>query len=209
MATDIIFAGTNDGEMRCNDATYATARSGGGTFAVSTAATSSAVGQELFAGQSYCYESAFDFDTSTVGTDIVSAATLSLWGSSTATGGTSSFTHQARLSDWGATLTSADWIAGASLSGLTLLAHLAQASVSNGTYNDFVDDAMAANVNRSGNTRMIVHTTRLANGDAPTGTEYEKFSNADTAGTSNDPKLTITHAPVVLDPMGMAGIFGL
>lgn len=194
MATLVVFAGTTDGHLQSFHSTYLTARSGGGTINVDTAATTFVSGQEFFSPNYYIYEGFVQFDTSALGASAtVSAATLSLWGNSQQVAGSSAFTHNARVSNWGAALTSADYVAGASLSGLTLVAHLAQTSVSQGAYNDFVDDAMAANVATTATTYLLVDSSRVESASVPTSTEYEAWQSADTSGTTNDPKLTVTY----------------
>lgn len=193
MTVATIFAGTNDGQMRCNNATYLTARSGGGTFTVDTTNTDQLSGQELFSGQYYCYEYALDFDTSAIPANaIISSAVLSL-AAGTKGDGTTSAIHRARLSDWGATLTSADWVPGASLAALPLLAHIAQTAVATSGYNALTDDAMAANIVKGGNTRMLMVTDRMEAATVPTTTEFVRWRTSDTAGTTSDPKLVITY----------------
>lgn len=211
MSSLVVFAGTTDGHLQSFSTTYLTARSGGGTINVDTASTTFSVGQEKFSSTYYCYEGFVQFDTSALGASVtVSAAVLSLWGSSQQVAGSSAFTTNARVSNWGAALTSADYIAGASLTGLTLCAHLAQASVTQGAYNAFVDDAMAANVAKTGTTYLILESTRLENADVPTSTEYESWNSSDTAGTSADPKLTVTYSSYTpTDPFGLSGFFGV
>lgn len=211
MSSLVVFSGTADGLLRCNNATYLTARSGGGTFLTNTSATTAICGQEFFSGQYYCYECFFGFDTSSLGAGAsVSAAVLSLYGSSAQVGGSSAGIYRARLHDWGATVDTADWVPGASLSGKTLLAHLAHSSVSQSAYNDFVDDAFAANVNKTGTTNIEMTTDRMEAATVPTAAEYETWVMADNAGTTQDPKLTVTYSTYTpTDPFGVSGFFGV
>ena len=153
------------------------------------------VGQDVVAGINYfsVWETFLTFDTSTVGSGSVSAAVLNL--TSQGDNSTTNFTVEARLSDWGTGLTGADWIAGASLSALTLLAHHDTASgfVANTAY-DFTDDAFPANVNKTGSTRFLLSSSRTISAAAPTGQEYVVLYGVDEAGTTRDPKLTVTYA---------------
>jgi hypothetical protein len=201
MTVATIFAGTNDGQLACSNATYATARSGGGTLAVDTSATTAYQGQELYSGVFYCYVYGLDFDTSAIPANaIISSAVLSLCPYSKLANNGSAPVVRARLSDWGTTLTTADWIAGASLSGLPLLAHIAQADVvtSGNPYNAFTDDAMAANIVKGGHTRMLIVSDRLEAGTAPgTGQEYVRWIAMDFTGTTYDPKLVVTYTLAV------------
>jgi hypothetical protein len=191
MTVSVFNPTTADGRLRNSNATYLTARSGGGTFATDTTATFAEVGQELSGGIYYCYESFFDFDTSIipVGATIASA-TLEGYVVSVSTGSSTAAIVRARIKDWGASITTADWVAGASLSGQTLVAHMAALSgLTVSAYNTFVNDALAANINKGGVTRIMLHTDRLEAGTAPgVGGEYATIG---TAESGNPMKLTV------------------
>lgn len=191
MATLTVYSDTADGSINSSNATYSTARSGG-TFDVRTANTSDIVGQ--YTGYNIS-EIFWGFDTSSIGSSAtVSSAALS--GYLVADASTTDFTVNARLYDWGATVTSADWIAGASLSGNTLLAHLATTALGAGTgvTYDFVDDAFAANVNKTAFTRLVLASSRQEGNNTPTGNEYIQLGMGDQTGTNFDPKLVVTYA---------------
>ena len=203
MTTTVVYSDTSDGFIYNEDeVSYANARAGGGTWSSLFEYTS---GSDLLAGQYFgdpfsggsnvygVNETFLAFDTHDVGTDTVSAAVLRV--TSNADASDTDFTIQARLHDWGATLTTADWVAGADLSGLTLLAHYATSSgFTSGTGYDLVDDALPANVNKTGSTRLLLCSSRTTNSNEPTGNEYVWIRAADYAGTTSDPKLTVTHA---------------
>lgn len=201
-----------DGRVRCSNGTYATARSGGGTLATDTTAAFMEVGQELFAAVYYCYEGFIDFDTSS----IPSAATiltsaLDLYVTSTSTSSSAAAIPRVRVKDWGAAVTSADWVAGASASGQTLVAHFAALSgLTSGAYNTAADDALAANINKGGVTRFMLTTDRFEDGTAPTGApnggEYVSFDSNE--GT-NKPKLTVTWTTGSPNTRGLLGIWTL
>lgn len=193
------YIGSTDGDTLNFDGVYATARSGvGGT---SIAAYTGDV-SDLSVGQAYavsdfvrftCREGFIGFDTSAVSTDAVSAATLSLYMLTDSS--TQDFTTQARIKTWSAGgLTTADWIAGASLTGQTLVAHLTSASIGAAGYKDFVDDALPANINGSGNTELILHSDRHSGGNQPASGEFILWNDADYTGTTQDPKLVVVHA---------------
>jgi len=139
-------------------------------------------------------ESFLGFDTSSIpDTDTVSAAVLRV--TSFMDASDTDFDIQARLRDWGTTVTTADYVPGASLSGLTLLGSYATSSGFTGTTGyDFSDTAMAANVNKTGSTRMLLCSSRTTGNNAPTTTEYVNIYSADYTGTTRDPKLTVTYA---------------
>jgi len=204
--------GTADGRVRCSNATYTTARSGGGTFATDTTATYMEVGQELFGGVYYCYEGFLQFDTSSIPSDAtITSATLELYVVAANTSSSGAGILNVRVKDWGTTVTSADWVAGASVSGQTLVAHSASmSSLTPSAYNTLTDDALAANIVKAGATKFMVTSDRFEAGTAPTGapngTEYVSI---ETANGSNPAKLTVTWSTGGSDPMGMAGFFGV
>lgn len=195
---DTFFSSTADGLITSSDPTYTTARSGG-TFSVSTSATSHSVGQRNFLGSSDCYETFVSWDTSSIADgDAVSAVTLDMWlVSDTSTG--AEFTVEARDYDWSTSVTSADWVAGANLGNYTLCASIGTSGIgSTGAYKTFTSQAAFLTVTnlKTGTVHLILASDRLRQGNAPsTNTnEYVDFSFADTAGTTQDPKLTVTHA---------------
>jgi hypothetical protein len=210
MTTTVVYADASDGYITSQgleydnegpvDGNYADARAGSGPTSALTAdtgSTSLTVGQDRVFGLAYSYyvyEAFLSFDTSGIDDgDTVSAAVLNV--TSHADSSTTDFTIQARLRDWGTGLTTADFVAGASLSGLTLLATYATSSgfTANTAY-DFTDSAMPANVSKTGATRMLLCSSRTVGNNSPTGNELVAIKSADTTGTTSDPKLTVTHA---------------
>lgn len=188
------YSGTSDGYLVSVHATYATARSthSGGTSPSDTA-TTMVCGQQK-PGDFQLYEMFVQFDTSAIDDgDTVSQAVLSLYG--TVDLSTTDFTAEARVSDWGASLTTADWIAGESLSSLTRVATHASAGFTTSAYNDFTEDGLnfRSAVNTTGATRLILVSDRLVAGTEPTGNELWIVSTADETGTTQDPKLVVTH----------------
>jgi len=210
MSTLVVYSDTTDGWVYCIDGVADDGEGGGvnGTYAAARAGTGSPFG--AFAATPYAtvgqakivvnfteyqvFESFFAFDTSSIPDgDTVSAAVLNL--TSYQNFSTTDFTIEARLHDWGASLTTADWVAGASLSGKTLLAHRDTASGwTVDTAYDLTDDAFAANVNKTGTTRLLLCSDHTTANTAPTGLEYVDAYSADQTGTTRDPKLTVTYA---------------
>lgn len=191
MTTLTVYADLADGQIQSNNANYSTARSGSALAATTNSATYG-VGQ---APTYYIYEIFESFDTSSVpvGSQI-SAVTLSLYLSSDTS--TTDFTHEARVFDWGASLTTADWIAGADLGNYTLVATRATSGIAAG-YNDFSDVAFTSNINAGGSTRIIINSDRHRAGTTPTQVETVSWYAADQAGTTNDPKLVVTYSDAV------------
>jgi hypothetical protein len=187
---------------------YATARAGSNLVVGNLADTNALVGQYI-AGSDYNIVEQFEFwDTSIVGdSDTISAVDLSVYGVQNSSD--TDFIMNARLHDWGGTLTSADWVAGADLGAKTLLAtYNTSSGFSIGAYNAFTENGTAFrdNINKLGNTSIVVSSSRHEGNNTPTGNEYMYFNSADPGGTTQDPKLVVTHtAPptVMQDVLGM------
>lgn len=186
LTTYTLFAAV-DGQISSNHSTYSIARAGS-SLALDNDADA-AVGQ-LVAGNRYCYESFLSFDTSAVA-GVVQSATLSLYGS--ADGSTVDFVLEARLHDWGATLETGDWVAGADLAAKTLVASYNTAGGwSTSGYNAFTSEAaFVSGINQSGSTRLVLSSSRQRNADVPPNNEYVIFYASEDSGTSRDPKLVI------------------
>lgn len=196
MTDSTFYSSTADGQIESFNATYSTARSGG-TLTANTAGGSANVGQ--VAGYA-CYEAFLSFDTSAIPDgDIITAVTLSLDGTGAIDGSDTDFTINARVYDWGASLTTADWIAGASLSGNTLVASRSTSGWNASGYNAFTSEAaFLTAINKTGVTYLVLSSSRHEAGTTPTGNEYVGVATADTTGTTHDPKLVVTH----LSPTG-------
>lgn len=182
MATLVIYITSESGSLESYHATtYATARSGGGSLFLDLDGQFPKVGQHVNAGQYSCFESFLEFGLSGIPTgSTINSATLALAPNNN-DDSLENFTFRARDVDYGATLTTADYIAGASLSATgSLRAHKLVNSGSwtpNGTYVDFDDDAMAAIVesNIGGTLRLVVYSDRLEAGTTPTQAEWRYF----------------------------------
>lgn len=181
---------TVDGFITSSNATYSTARAGSG-LTVDTTGTTTIAGQFVFSGTYYLRESFFSFDTSAV-TGTVSSVTLSFvpGGQSLAT----PITLEVRRHNWGPTLTTADWVAGADMSSKTLVAsfNATAANWSGSAYIDMTSDAaFLTNINQAGTTDIVVCSNRFTSGTSPTAGEYLLINSTETSGTSQDPKLVI------------------
>lgn len=191
---DTFFSQNVDGYVDGTSGTYLTARSGAGSYAADSSSNPLYFGQFLLTGTYTLYEDFLSFDTSPLpDTDVISSAVLSGFLNDNHTSG--SFILQARLDNWGTSLTTGAWVPGASLSALTLLATLDTSLLSTTAYYAFTDVAMPANVNKTGVTRMLLCSSKLVSGTAPAALEYGAFT-IDHSGSSNDPKLDVTHIPL-------------
>ena len=187
MTTYTIFSDASDGQISSNNASYATARSGGSLVAT-TNGTSFTTGQ---VADFTCYEIFIGWDTSAINdAETVSSATISLYGSVNQS--TTDFTMNVRDFNWGSTLTTADWIAGASLSGNTLLATFDTTGYATTGYNDFTSQAaILTSVSKTAFTYVVVSSSRHEGNNQPSGNEFVQAWAADQAGTTNDPKIVV------------------
>lgn len=192
--TTIIYGLTADGHIASNASTYASARAGTGSLSLDYYGTSILYAGQWSSGGDYdCYESFVGWDTSGLpDADTISAAVIDLYLDDDGT--TTDFTTQVRSRDWSAGgLTTADFVAGASLSALTLLA--TNATYGADGYKTFASEAgITSWVNKTGSCYAIVVSDRMVAGTSPSGNEYAGYNSADYTGTTRDPKLTITHA---------------
>ena len=200
MTTTVVYADAADGYLESLDGTYSTARAGAGLSANTTGTL--IVGQEESGGIYGVYESFVNFDTSAItDSDMITAALLELGLS--ADQSTTDFTCQARTRDWGATLTTADFVAGASLGALTLLATRATSGIgATGSLKAFTENGsnLRDAINKTGLTSMILCSDRHVAGNTPSGATQEmvRWYSANEAGTSLDPTLTVTHSVPVI-----------
>lgn len=213
MATLTVYpgAGGNDGIVSSTNATYLTARAGSGLVVSDTSGVPN-VGQLNILGNYSCYEMFVQFDTSALGASaIVSAASLKLV--LILDSSTNDFTNEARISNWGASLTTADWVAGASLSALTSVATLSTSGIgATDSYKTFAENGtnFQTNISLTGTTYLLIDSSRHVAGNVP-GANVSEFvgweATERNAGTSTDPKIDITYTlPANITKMMLMGI---
>ena len=179
-----------DGHVRSVNAVYATARSGG----TLVAADNHQVGQDISVAPDFrCFEAFLIFDTSSIpDTDTVSGVVASLDGSSDLS--TTDFVAALGTSSYnGGAVVTTDWVAGASLPA-SLATWNSSGYVAG--YNAFTSAGAAFNsaINKTGNTALVLFSENHRDNTAPVLAERVTFTDADAAGTTEDPKLDITHA---------------
>ena len=129
------------------------------------------------------------FDTSAIGSDTVTAATLSLYSQDR---GGSPGDLEVYGGSFGASLGTEDWVPGASVSGL--LASITYASFTAGAYRDLTSEADFKDaINKSGNTDLVLVTSKFRAGTAPTGPDYFACYSVERGG-SYRPRLTVEHS---------------
>lgn len=184
MSTLVVFA-VNGGYIESDSPIYSSARSG--TTLVAITSVTAKVGQNNFYS---CWEAFFDFDTSSLGASAsVSAATLSILCSEDDS--QTDFTLTWAVDNWGTGLTTADWVAGANLAALTTVGTIASSALTVGIYNDTTNVAFPANINKTGNTRLICYSSRHSGNNTPTQNEYILFNNYN--NSQYPPRLTVTY----------------
>lgn len=203
MATLAVNSSTDDGYVKSTNATYATARAGSGL----TSATNQIAGNVGQVNFYDIWELFLDFDTSSIDDSAtVSSAILNTDLSSD--GSTTDFEARCGLFDWGTGLTTADWQDGTELAALTQLCHLNTSAMGSvGTNTNWVDDAFAANINKTGETRVVLFSAETENNSSNVNDEYVSLSLADAFGTSDDPLLTVTYS--VPQTITLTGTLGL
>lgn len=211
MALLTIYA-SDDGYIDSSDASYTNARAGTGTKAANDSAATSYVGQRLDGSTRHCYEGFLSFDFNAFGDfaggdyRVPDAPAIGIYvNSAPGTTAATDFTLNAYWLDWGSSLTTGDWVAGASLTGVTkystdahhavldhylVLAAVASPQVLNNTG--------PGGINATDFVRAILYSSRHKAGDAPTGNEFLSFAGASTSGTSKDPYLSCE--VVLMDP---------
>jgi len=174
-----LYPSAQSGYLSSSNAAYATARAGS-SLGANVGATPY-VGQGYYAGDYHTpagydlYEAFIDFDTSGV-TGTIATATLSLGLS--ADNSSTDFTVEARVRDWGSTLTTADWVAGADLASLTLAATLATNGIgAAGAYKAMteVGTSLRGAINQAGITRFVLASDRTRLSTDPSGDEFVAF----------------------------------
>jgi hypothetical protein len=178
---------------------YSSARDGTANFDVDTTSTSRALGGQAYDGGSFTYlvyEGFISWNTAAIPDgDSITAATISLYGSQDASD--TDFTLEIRSLSWtGGGLTSADFVPGGSLSIYTLVADFnTSTGWSTTSYNNLNSySALLSAINKTGTTAVFVSSNRTRNNNSPTGDEFVSAYYADSAGTTQDPMLTVTHA---------------
>lgn len=213
MTTLTTRAAANSGQIQsASNASYAAARDGSGTLTASDGSTYRRIGQNLASPTYECCLIYAEFDTSSIGSgDTINSATLSVWSFFNET--TTDFTLQARIHDYGASLTTADWLDGTTLNGKTLVASVSTASLptDDTAYLALTDVALPANITKAGTTRIVFCSSRQpGSGTTPTNGVTEDFYSYVVDATKGI-KLVVDYTPAATlrNPMGAAGFFGV
>lgn len=172
---------------------YTPTSTGGGSYNNGFEATA---GPDTGGATYWAFEGFLKFDTSSIpDTATISAASLitRLYGSPSGGG----VTNNAYLSPWTAPLSTAAWVAGAALAALTKLAHLATTSATpTNTDLTWTNDNLAANINKSGSTYMLIDTTSQESTGAPASSADVTHNRDGNNPGDFRPRLSITYSDV-------------
>lgn len=192
MTTTTVFAATSDGRVRSTDGDYATAAAGADLH-LETSGDNASIGQ---ATVFEIYQAFFGFDTSGIADgDTVSQVDLSLYGAGD--NSNDDFVLTALNYNWsGGGLTIADFRNPTQLGALTSLATFNTSGFDDSDYNTFTSAGAVFNshINKTGTTYLMVVSDQNIAASEPTDDEFVDVSLADEIGTTQDPKLVITHA---------------
>lgn len=174
-----------------------------GTFTVRSTAWTSYVGQAAGAPNYYAWQTFLGFDSSVLGGITPTAAALAIWTEGHYEYG-GDWTCEARSLNWGTTVTSADWQSGTAFGNLTLRASLSvsASSPTNNAYTTFTDVSLAAAVNPSGMTYLVLASSRWRTQTTPSMAEYLYMQNSGGGGSYHPPRLTLTYDPTYRKSVG-------
>lgn len=195
MASYTFYAGTGDGLLSSQGASWAGAQSG--AAAADSSATTATLGQTFLdltgIGGGYLYgtyQYFLAFDTSGIpDDDVVNSATLSLWCTSKL--GASEWQVEATSYNWGGTLETGDWRNASDYGGLAVRASRSISTIATGQYNALTDWSLGSTISKAGTTYLLLCSSQF-DGIAPGSYDLATFSTADQTGTTNDPKLEVT-----------------
>lgn len=164
----------------------------GSNLAATVNATTGFAGPTVSSGEYYHSQAFLDFDTSTIPADAtVTAVELSMRTYSAA-GNVTAHVQEVYAKDWGATLTTADWVAPGDLG--TLLASKSTSGFASDTRYTFVNESgMLSAIVKAGTTRFVVTTARQRNASAPTTAERISWYFV-ASGDPYKPTLVVTYS---------------
>lgn len=206
------YSDTGDGSIRASNASFSTARSA--TTGTVQGGSSHYLSCGLEGGSTYnFYMGFFMFDTSAIGaSDTISDAVFSLYlvGDNAGTAGNQYGVTQSKQATWNS-LASGDFDdrRDSISSGTEGATRKNRATGSTSGYEDFTLNATGrgwiarsgetkpASASASGKTQLSLAWAKDIDNSAPTTNDYNQVYSADQTGTSNDPKLVVTHSSAV------------
>lgn len=186
MAVTTVYSEQNDCFVRCvGGASYAAARTGTGTLTQLTGATLDAGQLYSSVGDVYsCRETFLNFDTSWLDPTPALGVTFSMYCSTAQPFECQVVSTTTSVPPYDTT----SFVSGDALG----VPRATLPSPTRNVYNDFDDISMVLGINGSGLTALIVFGANQRDNIPPTANdEFSQFSSAETAGTSQDPRILI------------------
>lgn len=196
MTTTIAYGDTTDGHISSGNANYTTMRTGS-TLTPSAAVDYAVWGQSFSGGQYVGYQTFESFTYTVPSGEMVTAAYIRVKDD-----GIASSTGVSRYMTWveynyGASLDTTDWRTPAQISAITtLLANIQNAEDANGYFFMAGSDALVTRLASAGPLRVMGTSDRFRTGTTPTVDESAAFFSAELSGTTSDPALVFTSAPI-------------
>jgi len=194
VTTTIVYAGTADGDLVSQHASYSTARAGG-TITAGTTAGTMRWGQTYTGGVYSVFQAFLSFAYTPDTAEVVTSAYVRVraTGDATSTAVTRSLVWAEY--DWDTTVTSGDWRTAAQVAALPVLATVTNAEDATDRYLMAGSDSLVTRLESAGPLRLLGMSDRARAGSAPSGEERASFVSADASGTVDDPALVFTSAP--------------
>ena len=199
MTVTSFFADPTDGWVRSRDPVWAICRAGGGMTMEAAPDHQMVVGGFIGGGPHFAQMQSFcSFDTSSLSGQTVSAVLMELCCDDDSSD-VVDYDIEVRPWNFGAAVTIDDWVPGATLAGLTLCGTLTTLGISTVAYNSVVENGanFANSINTTGTTHYSLASSRLSGDIEVAGQEIVDIAGTDSAGTTRDPKITVTHSVTV------------
>jgi len=190
MASATFYPDSTDGFLTSNNADWPTCRAGSNLSADTTTAEPTTDVGVATSGY-YAYEAFLDFDTSSIPDDAtITSVTMYVCDYN---GGISQYdTLEVRARDWGSSLTTGDWVAGADFGALTLLASRT------GTWSYNVNGtaltseaAFLSAINKSGRTLLVCASAQINSASTPSYNSIMGFPMSEHSTASRRPRLAV------------------
>lgn len=187
MTKYVIFADGADGMLQHQGSTYAIARSNTGTFTQVT--NDIPVGQRTFSASVWqCLQVYLSFSLASIpATEQINSAVIDLVSDGGDNGPDSALTYYD--SNWGASVTSADWKTGFQLTSLTKVGSNVVAAAGSGVLSK---TRVSGNLTPGSTAYYLIAESNQENNVAPTtSTSIIHYRETETSGTTSDPKITV------------------
>lgn len=205
MAVTTVFAGAADGDIKSEGASYIAAVGGAGTFVAPAGAATELWEGQLFFADYECYLSYVDFSLAAITPgSVVSAAVMQTW--LITDNSAVDFNCIALGFDWGTAVVgdNTDWLVPGEQTG-TWWTTIPSAGIgATGAYKSWssTTDITALLTALAGNeVNFCLSTDLMQAGITPVGAQYVVWSSTNVAGTTQDPKITITHTHTLAPPL--------